>query len=111
MNKKQPLIETEPGMHQIRSREFASNARSPVRSTQEACHIGPGKRLSLNKQHARSTRDGWVFKGMAGQQKNAQGNHIPLGVQTRSFSRPGLAIPRWVAPLQSPTLFHQTIPE
>jgi len=28
---------------------------------------------------------------------------------TGSFSRPGLAIPCWVAPPQSPTLFHQAI--
>ncbi len=50
-----PLHEIEPMMHQIRSREFASNARSQVHSTPETCHFGLRNECGLNQQTARCT--------------------------------------------------------
>jgi hypothetical protein len=71
--------------------------------------------LGLNKGLAVTTvgngfLEAWQDKRMMCKEKRPSrtdcGNS---GVSARSFSRPGLTIPRWVAPLQSPTPFHQAM--
>lgn len=92
MSKNQSLIEIEPVMHRMRSRGFAHNARSQGRSTPETCHFELSKTVRLNKQAARSDLGRLGFKGMAGQQKNAQANHL-----TRAFKRDLSLVLAWLS--------------
>jgi hypothetical protein len=76
---------------------------------------GPGSSgLGLNKSRlcvtnvAQGFWEAWQDKRMMCKEKRpSRTERDNPGTYARSFSRPDLAIPRWVAPLQSPTPFHQ----
>ena len=76
---------------------------------------GPGSSgLGLNKSRLAVTNvapgfsEAWQDKRMTCKEKRpSRTDRDNSGVSARSFSRPGMAIPCWVAPLQSPTPFHQ----
>jgi len=96
------------GQPKNRGHRIASNARSPLGSTPEAC------RFRGQSQQERTDGDELMVgflrhrraKRMMGTKKEGPASILETGPSGHS-SRPRLAIPRWVAPLQSPTPFRQ----
>jgi hypothetical protein len=113
MNRREPHVLLRPQpvsgrRPKNRGPRIASNARSPLSSTPDTCPCrgqsqqarAAGNELTLGFLRHRRTKRRTATK------KEGPVSTLPTGPSGRS-SRPRLAIPRWVAPLQSPTPFRR----